>query len=159
MKPIINLQDLELQRHDNGPFQAQVGDIGAKIGAKKLGYNLTIVPPGKKAWPMHNHHVNEEMFLILEGTGLLRFGEQEFELKKHDVIAAPPGKRQVAHQIVNTGQVDLKYISLSTMENFDACEYPDSNKISVMVGEDWNDMQLRHITKAEQAIDYWDGEI
>ena len=52
-------------------------------------YNLTVVPPGKTACPFHNHRVQEEMFFILEGTGLLRFGDREYPLRPHDVIAAP----------------------------------------------------------------------
>jgi hypothetical protein len=50
-------------------FSAQVGDVGRRLGAQKLGCNLTVVPPGKRAWPFHNHRVNEEMFVVLEGEG------------------------------------------------------------------------------------------
>jgi len=41
--------------------------IANLIGAKKLGYRMTVVPPGKKAWPYHAHLVNEEelSFMIL----------------------------------------------------------------------------------------------
>ena len=56
-------------------FEARLGAIGVHLGAQKLGYRLTIVPPGKKAWPYHNHYVNEEMFVILDGSGLFRYGE------------------------------------------------------------------------------------
>ncbi len=159
IKPLINLDELEFQSHEKGFFQAKFGEIGKKIGAKKLGYNLTIVPPGKKAWPFHNHHVNEEMFLIVEGNGLLRFGDKEYPLRKHDVLAAPPGKRNVAHQIINTGNTDLTYLSLSTMERNEVCEYPDSNKVSISIGDDRKNPDLRHISKADACIDYWDGEV
>ncbi len=30
------------------------------------------------------------MFLILEGEGELRFGEERHPIRKHDVIACPP---------------------------------------------------------------------
>ena len=56
-KPILNVADVELRRIGHGadalrsrnapePFQAHVGEIGRRIGARKLGYNLTVVPPG-----------------------------------------------------------------------------------------------------------------
>ena len=97
-KPILNLADVEFRKvgygtnvpgaeHAPERFSAQVGDIGPRIGAQKLGYNLTVVPPGKRAWPFHNHRVNEEMFVILEGEGEVRVGKETFPIKKGDVIA------------------------------------------------------------------------
>jgi len=156
-KPVINLDELEIVSHEDGPFAGQFGVIAERIGAQKLGYNLSICPPGKKVCPFHNHHVNEEMFLILEGEGLLRFGDKEYPLRKHDVVACPPGGRAVAHQIVNTGKGDLKYLALSTMERSDICEYPDSNKVGVLVGEQGN-RDLRLMFRAEQTVDYFDRE-
>jgi uncharacterized cupin superfamily protein len=156
-KPVINLDELEMQSHEESPFKASYGIISDRIGAKKLGYSLSVVPPGKKVCPYHNHHINEEMFFVIEGTGLLRFGEQEYPLRKFDVIACPPGKRDVAHQIVNTGKVDLKYLSLSTREPYEVCEYPDSNKVGIYVGEEGK-AHFRHLFKIEHAVDYFEGE-
>jgi|SRR5947207_431493 len=157
MKPVINLDQLALQSHADGPFQGQYGVIAERVGAKKLGYNLTVCPPGKTVCPFHNHRVNEEMFFILEGEGLLRFGDQEYRLRKHDVIACPPGGREVAHQIVNTGSVDLKYLALSTMDPAEIAEYPDSDKVGVYVGQQGN-RDLRLMFKVAQNVDYWEGE-
>jgi uncharacterized cupin superfamily protein len=74
------------------------GSIGRHIEARKLGYNLTVVPPGKTQCPFHCHHGEEEMFLILEGQGKLRFGDQRYPIRKHDVIACPQGGPEVAHR-------------------------------------------------------------
>ncbi len=157
MKPVINLDELDIVSHEDGPFRGRYGVIGERIGAQKLGYNLTICPPGKKVCPFHNHHVDEEMFFILEGEGLLRFGDQEYPLRQHDVIACPAGKRDVAHQIVNTGKTDLKYLALSTMARGEICEYPDSNKVGVYVGVPGK-RDLRLMFRAEQAVDYFERE-
>jgi len=157
MKPVINLDELEYQSNDEGKFQEKYSVISDKIGAKKLGYNITVVPAGKTAVPFHVHHNNEEMFFILEGSGRLRFGDKEYPLRKYDVIACPAGKRDVAHQILNTGSTDLKYMALSTLERTDVCEYPDSNKIGVFVGEQGN-RDLRLLFKTEQNVDYFEGE-
>ena len=157
MKPVINLDELEFESHADGPFQGKYAVIAERIGAKKLGYNLTICPPGKKVCPFHNHRVDEEMFFVLEGEGLLRFGDQEYPLRKHDVIACPPGGRDVAHQIVNTGTTDLKYLALSTMAHCEVCEYPDSNKVGVYTGRQ-GARDLRLMFRAEQSVDYFDRE-
>jgi uncharacterized cupin superfamily protein len=154
----MNLDDVELDGSwEAGPFQQRYGEIATKIGAKKLGYNLTVVSPGKRACPFHNHHTNEEMFLILEGEGVLRFGDQQYPLRKHDIIACPPGTHDVAHQIENTGRCDLVYLALSTMEPNEIAEYPDSNKVGVLVGEHGK-MELRLFLRADQAVDYMEGE-
>jgi uncharacterized cupin superfamily protein len=158
MKPVINLDELTMQSHEDGPFQGKYGGISERIGAKKLGYSLTICPPGKTVCPFHNHHINEEMFFVLEGEGTLRFGDKEYPLRKHDVIACPPGKRDVAHQVINTGKTDLKYLALSTMERNEVCEYPDSNKIGISIGDDRKSPELRTMFRAEQSVDYWDRE-
>ena len=74
------------------------------------------------------------MFLILEGEGELRFGDKRYPLRKHDVIACPPGGPSVAHQIVNTGEQVMRYLSLSSLAEVEACEYPNSQKILVVAG-------------------------
>lgn len=159
MKPVINIDDLDrYQEHDNGPYKERYCGISEIIGAVKLGYSVTVLPPGKKACPFHNHRVAEEMFLILEGTGTLRFGEQSYPLKALDVIACPPGGKDVAHQIINTGETPLKYFCLGTNENADICEYPDSNKIMCVSGR-MGERDLSFIAHADQTADYFDGEL
>lgn len=154
MKPVINLEELELQ---GDPAKGQYGVICEQIGAKLLGYNFSIIPPGGKSSPFHNHRINEEMFLVIEGEGILRFGEEEYPVRKHDVIACPPGDRSVAHQFKNTGEVDFKYLALSTKLGYEIAEFPDSNKVTVTVG-DYGNVQLSHAFKVEQAVDYFEGE-
>jgi uncharacterized cupin superfamily protein len=158
MKPVINLDELTLESHAGGPFQGRYGVISTRIGARDLGYNLTVVAPGQKACPFHNHHINEEMFFIIEGEGLLRFGAGEYPLRKHDVVSCPPGKRDVAHQIINTGKSELKYLALSTMERGDICEYPDSNKVGVYAGGEYGNRDIQLVFKADRAVDYIEGE-
>lgn len=157
MKPVMNLDELEYQSHADGPFVGKYGPISEKIGAEKLGYSLTVCPPGKTVCPFHTHHINEEMLFILEGEGRLRFGSEEYPLRKHDIIACPPGGREVAHQIINTGDKDLVYLSLSTMEPHDICEYPDSDKIGVFTGKH-RKRNLKLLFRTGQAVDYFDGE-
>ena len=49
-----------------------------------------IVPPGKKAFPLHVHHVNE-LFVMLRGLGAYRFGDASYPIRAGDVLAAPAG--------------------------------------------------------------------
>ena len=65
------------------------------MGAKDLGYGYDVVPPGKRSCPFHSHRGEEEMFFILEGQGELRFGDQRYPLRPHDVVACPAGGPEV----------------------------------------------------------------
>lgn len=158
ISPIMNLDQVEFDDvEENGYFTSRRGTIGARIGARKLGYNLTELPPGKAQCPFHNHHGEEEMFLILEGEGVLRFGDARYPIRKHDVIACPTGGPEVAHQIINTGTTTMRYLALSDLVDIETCEYPDSGKIQVDAsGRDGS--RLRKMFRAETSVDYYDRE-
>ena len=157
-KPIMNLDEVKFDDvEDNGYFKSQRGAISDLIGAQKLGYNLTVLAPGSAQCPFHNHHGEEEMFLILEGEGELRFGDQRFPIRKHDVIACPTGGREVAHQIINTGTQPMRYLALSNLVDIETCEYPDSNKILVCAGPR-GARTVRKLFRAENTVDYYDRE-
>jgi uncharacterized cupin superfamily protein len=162
--PIVNLDDVPLEHHTHGAqFEARDGTVGGVIGARQLGYSLTVVPPGKRAWPFHCHHVNEEMFLVLEGRGVVRIGDEEHAIRKGDVIAAPAGGAKTAHQIVNTSpDQELRYLSVSTMIPTDVVEYPDSSKVLVAVGTppggDPAGRTFHFRGRLGPSAEYWDGE-
>jgi uncharacterized cupin superfamily protein len=158
VKPFMNLDEIEYgDIEENGLYTSSRGQISDHIGARDLGYNLTILPPGKAQCPFHNHHGEEEMFFILEGEGELRFGEERYPIRPHDVIACPTGGRETAHQIINTGTVTMRYLALSRLVALEACEYPDSNKVLVVAGERGR-RSLRKIFRAENTVDYYDRE-
>ena len=157
MKPLINIDELVYESHADGDFVGQYAVIGEKIGAKQLGFNISICPPGKKVCPFHSHYHEEEMVFILEGEGTLRFGKSEYKLRKGDFVSFPTGGPEVAHQIINTGQVDLKYFALSTKSPTEIAEYPDSNKVGVYVGTP-GARSLKALFKHDSAVDYFEGE-
>ena len=142
-------------------FDGRMGSVGSRIGARKLGYNITAVPPGARAFPFHSHRVNEEMFFILEGSGEVRIGNERHAVRSGDFIANPPGGPETAHQLINTGTGELKYLAVSTLEYPEICDYPDSGKFLVAEqprNADGSVSGFRHIGRAESAFDYWDGE-
>ena len=157
-KPFINLEDVVFDDiEDNGYFTSRRGKISDHIGARKLGYNLTVLPPGKAQCPFHNHHGEEEMFLILEGEGELRFGAERYPIRRHDVIACPTGGADVAHQIINTGRTTMRYLALSNVVEIETCEYPDSNKVMIGSGPR-GEPGLWKMFRAEGTVGYYDRE-
>jgi len=160
--PILNIETAELMEWRHGEkYEARMAQIGRLLGARKLGYRVVVLPPGKAAWPRHAHYVNEEMFFIIEGSGALRLGDEAYPVRAGDVIAAPPGP-ETPHQILNDSDADLRYLCVSTMEAPDIVEMPDSGKINVMVGSPpGGDKAARTLSVClpkDAAVDYWEGE-
>ena len=155
MKPVINLDEIEFAPWGRGAerpgagvapekFKAELGYVAPRIGAQKLGYNVTIVPPGKAAFPAHAHRVNEEMFFVLEGSGEVRIGDKSWPIRQGDFIACPPGGPETAHQIFNSSLAPLKFLAVSTMMSPEIAEYPDSGKIGSIMPARMKTASPRH---------------
>ena len=66
-KPLVNLDELEFDDiEESGFYTSRCAQFSAAIGARRLGYNLTELPPGKFQCPFHSHRAEEDMFLILD---------------------------------------------------------------------------------------------
>lgn len=162
---ILNIDDIEYQSWAHGDrFEAELGAISARIGAQKLGYNLTVLSPGKRAFPFHSHRVNEEMFFVLQGAGEIRIGANIYPVRKGDVIACPPGGPDTAHQLINTSDSEkMKYLAVATSMSPEIAEYPDSDKVGVLAqfpaDGDGKPTVMRYIIRAQADMtDYWEGE-
>ena len=161
--PIANLDGVTLQEQFKGPegFPESMPErakgvmsarLGPLIGAERLGCSLAVVPAGKTMFPYHLHHANEEMFVVLAGQGTLRHEGEEYPIRQGDVIAAPVGS---THQIKNTSDEELRYLSISTMIWPEVCEYPDSDNIYSIPGPD---LTGRHVAHRDDMKAYWAGE-
>ena len=150
---VINIDELKLEHFEQGnKFACDAVRIGPPLGAKDLGFSYDIVQPGKRSCPFHSHRAEEEMFFIVRGTGTLRYGREMRKIRAGDFICCPTGGPETAHQIINDSDAELAYISVSTMMPAEVCEYPDSGKIGAFGGG------LRHMTRATDHVDYWQGE-
>ncbi len=161
---VRNIDELTLEPFVQGQQFAGAGvRVGALLGAKDLGYSYDVVPAGKRSCPFHSHRAEEEMFFVVKGSGLLRYGNETRKLRAGDFICCPTGGAETAHQIVNDSDADLVYISVSTMMPAEVCEYPDSKKIGAYgVGQggggDDGSPRLKHMTEMAASVDYWKGE-
>jgi len=163
MKPLINVDEVTLASKTHGQnFASRTGQIGPTIGMRQLGCRLVVAPPGRRAWPLHAHHANEEMFVVLAGTGTLRLGAETHAVRAGDVIACPAGGADTVHQLINSGADNLRYLAISTMREPEICEYPDSGKIIAVAGAapggDLAQRTLELCLRRQGELDYWDGE-
>ncbi|MEQ1768553.1 MAG: cupin domain-containing protein [Devosia sp.] len=161
--PVFNVFEAALESWTRGPLYAGADvRVGPKVGVKDLGISYSEVPPGKSGCPFHNHHVEDELFIIIQGEGTYRFGKESYPIKAGDVLGAPAGGQDTAHQIINTGTVPLRYFGVSTMSLADVCEYPDSGKFGVFsrhTRDPYDKATLRHLQFLDnQGVDYWVDE-
>ena len=158
-RPIVSLSELQLVPFEQGIlYKGADASFGSQLGLKALGVRYNEIPPGKSGCPFHNHHVEEELFVILEGEGTYRFGSERHAFKAGDVLGAPNGGPETAHQILNTGSVTLRYLSMANNAETEVCEYPDSGKFQV-TSRTSADHRLRHCGREGQnQLDYYDGE-
>jgi uncharacterized cupin superfamily protein len=156
---IMNIAELELTDNGDGnSLVARVGRAGAALGSTGVGCMRTVVPPGKRAFPFHRHHVIDELFFVIEGEGACRIGEDSFPIRAGDLIAAPAGAE--AHQIVNTSNRELRYLGFSTLGAADIVEYPDSGKMAAAAGirnGDFKTATFKTLGRLQSA-GYFDGE-
>lgn len=162
-QPVVTLGDLPLDAWERGDLYAAADNSFTDLlGLRDLAVRFNIVPPGKSSCPFHSHHVEEEMFVILKGSGTYRYGTSTHPVKEGDVLGAPNGGPETAHQIINTGGEPLVYLGISTNSPIEVCEYPDSGKFLAYSRPSrrtfTEDKVVRHMGRPGNSLDYWDGE-
>lgn len=156
-KLIRNFNEAPLQQEVRAPlYESMSARLAKGTAAQKLGAGIDILPPGKRSCPYHFHYAQEEMFIILEGSGSLRVAGEMLPVHAGDMVFIPPGP-EYPHQLINTSDQALKYLSISTMDSPEVVEYPDSGKYLAKVDRaDGRAFQaIRHL---EDNVDYWTDE-
>ena len=110
---------------DRPPYRWRRRRIGRQAGGERLGALLFEVPPGASTFPLHAHHANEELIVVVAGRLVLRALDGERELVEGDVAACPAGRRG-AHRLDNRGDAPARVLIVSTMRAPDVNEFPDS---------------------------------
>lgn len=158
-QPIINLADAPVYRGESGEhFAFTMSSLARAAGGTAIGANVTRVPPGRAAFPMHHHVANEEHFFILSGSGVLRVGEASYPVRAQDYVVNLPGGEETAHQLVNTGSEDLVYLAISTLTVPDVVGYPESGKTGVRTSMQEADARFLLRDADKNSVGYWDGE-
>ena len=154
---IRNFNDAPAERLVREPHYDSLGARLARgTAARKLGASIDILAPGKVGCPYHLHHAQEEMFVVLEGEGTLRVAGELLPVCTGDVVFVPAGP-EYPHQLINTSDAPLKYLSVSTQESPEICEYPDSGKF-LAEAKDGTTAIFDVIHAKGESVDYWEGE-
>ncbi|MBL0385138.1 cupin domain-containing protein [Tumebacillus sp. ITR2] len=126
---IHNLHNMPAESIDiYGPMKTLY--LGRAAGSEKLYVNVDYVQPGAKSTKYHTHSLQEEFFLILSGTGILRMNDEEHPVKQGDFVAKPAGKG-IAHQFINNGTEVLSILDCGLEAPHDVATYPDEDIVYV----------------------------
>jgi uncharacterized cupin superfamily protein len=101
--------------------------LGEAAGAMKAGLNHVTLPAGVEGAPPHCHALDEELFVVLAGTGIARLGDSEHSLRAGDVLARPPSTG-VCHSLT-AGPDGLTYLVYGTREPGDSIFYPEQGVV------------------------------
>jgi uncharacterized cupin superfamily protein len=151
---IVNVDEVELDDWGN----AVTASLATRERSEQAGLHWERIKPGERGSPPHCHSEEEEVFVILEGEGLLELWPspteaargtvyEELPIRPGHVVARPPGTR-ISHSFL-AGEHGLTMLIYGTRKPNDMCWYPRSSKIA------WRGLGV--IGRIE-ALDYSDGE-
>jgi uncharacterized cupin superfamily protein len=144
---IVATRDIAPEPMRHGQVDSEWRDLGIAGCSVASGMNHVEIAAGARSCPFHCHGAEEEIFVVLAGSGTLRLGDERHLVQAGHVVARPPGTR-VAHQFI-AGDGGLTLLAWGTREPNDVVWYPDSNKVNLRgIG----------IKGRIEPLDYWDGE-
>lgn len=158
---VVNVEDAEettMKRGGiGGSWKVLTPSMRPRGGA--LGVVRMRLSPGHATVPFHWHAREDEVFFILSGRGVLRYGDDLSELRPGDCVSCPAGTRN-AHQIANPFDEDLLYLAIGPYDPDEVCGYPDSGKILVRSARRVGFMNDADYMAGEperpRAIDLWE---
>ena len=99
----------EFPGHFGGALSKPLVEPGTS-DAKLVDYRISSYRPMAHV-ATHVHGVQEQVYHVLEGEGLIELDGERRVVRRHDVIFIPPG---VEHAMYNSGLVDLVFVVITT---------------------------------------------
>jgi mannose-6-phosphate isomerase-like protein (cupin superfamily) len=119
---VANLEELEsFITLDGSSIRELAGPAWTPARAQSLAE--ATVPAGG-ATTAHYHRTTEELYYIVGGSGRMRLGEDERDVRRGDCIVIPPGAE---HKLTNTGDEPLVLLC--------CCAPPYSDEDTVLTEE------------------------
>jgi quercetin dioxygenase-like cupin family protein len=99
----------EFPGHFGGALsKALVGPGNA--GSARIDFRISRYAPNAYVQE-HVHRVQEQIYYVLEGEGMLTLGEERHLMRPHHYVYVPPGVR---HSFTNTGTAGLVFLVVTT---------------------------------------------
>jgi uncharacterized cupin superfamily protein len=86
---IVNLKDVEDRAAEDGPtLEARMAR--SAIGSDHLGVSYFRWAPGRRSNRGHAHREQEEVYVVLGGSGTVKLDDETRELRQWDVVRVAP---------------------------------------------------------------------
>ncbi len=141
---VLNRDEVEAREIDRGDSSLVTRTLAPS--ARLTGLNLQEIRPGKRNWPLHCHTAEEEIFVVLAGSGDVRLGEERTPVREGSVVARPAGAG-VAHAFYAGGE-GLTLLAYGTHDPRDVAWYPEAGKVN---------FRGLGFTARLEPLDYWEG--
>src|SRR5262249_33696881 len=126
---VVRLLDLPTEVEDRPGWELTQRWVGRHFGTLTTGMSHLEIAPGAKSFPFHCHSAEEELFIVLDGAGSVRLGDERHDLRPGHVVSCPAGSR-VAHQFI-AGDDGMTVLAYSNVDPNDIAYFPDSNKVKL----------------------------
>ncbi len=108
---ILNIAEVDWQLmpdHFDGAYSKLLFGPETKHGSL-IDYRISSYQP-KGYVARHAHKVQEQIYHVLDGEGVMELSGNRQVVRRHDVIFIPPG---IEHSIMNTGLDDLVFLVIT----------------------------------------------
>jgi uncharacterized cupin superfamily protein len=126
---IVHVDHVEPEVDATEGFRGAERRLGRAAGAQRTGLRHVVLEPRQASCPPHWHTVEEEIFVVLDGTGEALLGEERLPLRAGSVLVRPPGTR-VAHALL-AGDAGMTYLAWGHDRPDEIVYYPRSRKLDV----------------------------
>jgi len=107
-----------------GTIRGRMADVGRTVGSQSIGLNIQTVAPGCRSSRRHRHVFQEEILVVMQGTGTLLHGDHRIAVAPGDCFCYRPDDPEL-HSFENTGAADLVIWAFGNRFAHEVCLYPD----------------------------------
>ena len=126
----LDWSSMQRTRHPFNPMSdMKIAELGAQAGMKRLGVNLTRIPPGKQSFVPHAHSIEEEFVFVLSGVGEVVLDGVAHPIGAGDFVGFPTDG--VVHHFVSLGPDDLVYLTGGEHSPIEVSDLPSLGKTLV----------------------------
>jgi uncharacterized cupin superfamily protein len=155
VRPNIHHPDFDEPRDQRDDFLAHRARLGHQLRTERVGLSYWVLPPGQAAYPYHFHLSEEEVLVLLDGDLALRTPAGWERLRSGDVVRFPIGEAG-AHQLVNDGDADARFLAISSHGQPDVVLYPDEGKLGAAERTP-DGSGLKMYFKLSDGVNYYEG--
>jgi uncharacterized cupin superfamily protein len=166
-KPVVNVFDdsaldgaeARLVSKDEDTYQRFFMPL---LGPGRAFFRVEVIKNGESAARFHSHSDVDEYYLILDGSGTLRYNGKELQVKKGDLVGKPTGPDATSQLIADKGEalriLDMEVWHDRPYYSKDLMLHTDFNEL-ILRGPGWGAIVPREsmITSEDFRSHYGDG--